>query len=55
MIPLLDTSPRDGLIPTTPLVNAGQITEPFVSVPTAAAARFAETETPDPELDPQGF
>jgi len=33
----------------------GQTIDPFVSVPIAKAQRFAETATPDPELDPQGF
>jgi len=55
MIPLRETSPTVGLIPTTPFVTDGQIIELLVSVPTAAAARFAETATPDPELEPHGF
>src|SRR5687767_8729746 len=55
MIPLLEIRPSVGLIPTTPLFTAGQMIEPFVSVPTAAAARLAETATPEPELDPHGF
>ena len=29
--------------------------EPSVSVPTATAHRFAETATPEPELEPQGL
>jgi hypothetical protein len=55
MIPLRLISPNVGLIPTIPFVDAGQTTEPSVSVPTASAQRFAETAAPDPELDPQGL
>src|SRR5687767_3492379 len=55
MIPLREISPSVGLMPTTPFVTAGQIMDPLVSVPTAATARLADTATPDPELDPQGF
>ena len=33
----------------------GQTIEPLVSVPIVMAQRFAETATPDPELDPHGF
>jgi len=55
IIPLREMRPTVGLMPTTPLVTAGQMIEPFVSVPTAAAQRFAETETPEPELEPHGF
>jgi hypothetical protein len=29
--------------------------EPSVSVPTAAAQRFADTAAPEPELDPDGL
>jgi hypothetical protein len=50
MMPLRETNPTVGLIPTTPFVTAGQIIEPLVSVPTAAAQRFAETATPDRSL-----
>src|SRR5256885_6588664 len=34
---------------------AGDTIERWVSVPTAAAARFAATATPEPELDPDGL
>src|SRR5262249_11014366 len=47
--------PTVGLIPTTPLAPEGATTEPFVSVPRAAAARLAATATAEPELDPEGF
>src|SRR5947209_19433179 len=46
--------PRVGLMPTTAFEEAGQRIEPSVSVPRAAAARFAATATADPELEPQG-
>ncbi len=44
-----------GLIPTMPLTEEGQTIEPSVSVPTATAHRFAETATPEPELEPHGL
>src|SRR5262249_59505468 len=46
---------RVGWIPTRLLPADGATIEPSVSVPTAAAARFAATAAPDPELDPDGF
>ena len=49
------TSPTVGLMPTIPQVAEGQTIEPSVSVPRAAAARLAETATPEPELEPQGL
>jgi hypothetical protein len=55
MIPLRETNPTVGFMPTTPFVTAGQMIEPLVSVPTAAAQRFADTATPEPELEPHGF
>src|ERR1043166_2837286 len=48
-------SPTVGLIPTTPLLDDGLMIEPSVSVPSAATHRFAETATPEPELDPPGL
>src|SRR5215510_9841016 len=48
-------NPRVGLIPTTPLAPDGQTIEPSVSVPTAATARSAAAETPEPELEPHGL
>src|SRR6266436_9853667 len=47
-------SPTVGLIPTIPDAEHGLMIEPSVSVPRAATHRFAETETPDPELEPPG-
>src|SRR5260221_12720514 len=55
MIPERLHNPTVGLIPTTPLIEAGQRIDPFVSVPIATAHRFAATAAPDPELDPHGF
>src|SRR5690606_32444977 len=55
MIPDRLTSPTVGLIPTMPLALEGQTMDPSVSVPTAAAARLADTATPLPELDPHGL
>src|SRR5271163_2959977 len=55
MIPLRLTRPTVGLIPTSPFNVEGHTIDPFVSVPTPTAARFAETPEPDPELDPQGL
>ena len=48
-------SPTVGLIPTIPFALDGQTIEPLVSVPIARTVRLAETATPEPELDPQGF
>ena len=55
MIPARLTSPSVGLIPTRPLAVEGHTIEPSVSVPIAAAHRFAETADPEPELEPQGL
>ncbi len=44
--------PTVGLMPTMPLMEDGLMTEPSVSVPTAAAQRLAATATPEPELEP---
>src|ERR1700737_4300997 len=49
------TRPTVGLMPTTPLVLAGQTMLPSVSVPIDTAVKFAEEAAPDPELDPHGF
>ena len=55
MIPARLTRPTVGLVPTTPLAADGQTIDPSVSVPIATAVRFADTPTPDPELEPQGL
>ena len=54
-MPLRLTMPTVGLIPTTPFADEGQMIEPSVSVPTAAAQRLADVAAPDPELEPHGF
>src|SRR6266852_1744908 len=55
MMPLRLTKPTVGLIPIMLLEDEGQTMEPSVSVPIAAAQRFAETPAPEPELEPQGL
>src|SRR5262245_52980771 len=55
MTPARLTRPTVGLTPTRPLTLAGAVIDPSVSVPTATAHRFADTATPDPELDPHGL
>src|SRR5579862_2382698 len=47
--------PTVGLMPTTPLACAGQMMDPSVSVPIAAAARLADVATAEPELEPLGL
>src|SRR5207302_6859955 len=48
-------SPTVGLMPTTPLIEAGHTMLPSVSVPRETAAKFAEAAAPEPELEPQGL
>src|SRR6266550_209386 len=55
MMPLLLRSPSVGLMPTIPLADDGHTIEPSVSVPIAAAQRFAATAPPEPELEPHGL
>ena len=55
MIPARLTRPSVGLIPTMPLICDGQMIEPSVSVPMAAAQRLAATAAPEPELEPHGL
>src|ERR1044071_3343142 len=55
MIPARLTKPTVGLIPTSELADDGHTTEPSVSVPLAAAPRFAAPAAPDPELEPHGL
>src|SRR5258707_7324634 len=54
-IPLRLRSPSVGLIHTSELLLDGDTIDPSVSVPTAAAARFAAAATPEPELEPDGL
>src|SRR5215471_3386442 len=53
IMPCCETRPTVGLRPTMRLFEAGQVIEPSVSVPTAAAQRFVAGPTPEPELEPQ--
>src|ERR1700750_3282630 len=55
MIPARLTRPTVGLIPTKEFPDDGHTTEPSVSVPIAAAHRFAARAAPDPELEPHGL
>ena len=48
------TSPSVGFRPTRLLQAAGEVIEPSVSVPIAAAQRFAAVATAEPELEPLG-
>src|ERR1022692_3831610 len=54
-MPLRLTRPTVGLKPAIPFDDAGQTMDPSVSVPMAAAQRFADTPAPEPELEPQGL
>src|SRR6478735_6648662 len=49
------TSPTVGFSPTMPLIDAGQVTEPSVSVPIAIRTRPAATAAPLPLDEPQGL
>src|SRR5438045_1188795 len=55
MIPERLSRPTVGLIPTSPQAAAGEMIDPSVSVPIAAAHRLAETAAPDPALEPDGL
>ena len=55
MMPVRETRPTVGLMPTRPLALEGQTMEPSVSVPTATTARPAAIAAPEPELEPQGL
>src|SRR5580704_3788192 len=49
------TSPTVGLSPTIPLIAAGQVMEPSVSVPMAALTSPAATAAAMPEEEPHGL
>src|SRR5580693_1286120 len=49
------TSPRVGLMPTTPHALEGETIDPSVSVPTASGAKPTETPAAEPELEPDGL
>ena len=51
MTPYRLMRPRVGLMPTRDAVVDGHTIEPSVSVPSAAAARLAEIDVPEPELE----
>src|SRR5690349_9392126 len=55
MMPLRLTRPTVGLRPTTPDSEAGEMIEPSVSEPTAAAHRLALVAAAEPELEPDGL
>src|SRR5687768_9623071 len=55
MIPDRLTRPTVGLMPTRCETADGHTIDPSVSVPTPAAARFAATADPVPELEPHGL
>ena len=48
-------SPTVGLIATTLFTLPGQTMLPSVSEPNETAAKFADAEAPEPELEPQAF
>src|SRR6478735_5185230 len=49
------TSPTVGFNPTIPLIEAGQVTDPSVSVPIARRTRPAATAAPEPLELPHGL
>jgi hypothetical protein len=53
MIPDRPMSPTVGLIPTSPQAALGDVTDPSVSDPIAAAQYDAATEPAEPELEPE--
>ena len=53
MMPERLIRPSVGLIPTMPLVCDGQMIEPSVSVPRAAAQKEAATAAAEPDEEPQ--
>src|SRR5215472_13900510 len=54
-IPLRLMKPTVGFTPTSEHADAGETTDPSVSVPTATAHRLDATATAEPELDPEGL
>ena len=54
IIPLLETIPTVGFIPTSEFMEEGPTTEPSVSVPMAPAQKPLATATAEPELEPPG-
>jgi hypothetical protein len=54
-IPWRLTNPTVGFMPTMPFTDAGQLIDPFVSVPIATSTNTVATATAEPELEPQGL
>src|SRR5207302_11254980 len=54
-MPVRETRPSVGLIPTSEHAADGQTIEPSVSVPMPTAAKFAAIAAAVPELEPQGL
>src|SRR5262249_2231064 len=54
-IPARLVRPTVGLIPTIPFADEGQTIDSSVSVPMAAAHKFADTAAPEPELEPHAL
>src|SRR2546421_1972293 len=54
-MPLRLISPRLGLCPTIPHIDAGHTIDPSVSLPIATWARHAATATAEPDEEPHGF
>ena len=52
-MPVRETRPTVGFRPTIPVIAAGQVIEPSVSVPMARAASPAAIAAPDPADEPQ--
>src|SRR5277367_199342 len=55
MMPERLTSPMVGFMPARPLTDEGPVTDPSVSLPTAAAHKLLAVAAPDPELEPDGL
>src|SRR5689334_17044646 len=55
MMPLRETSPTVGLIPTMPQIDEGQTIDPSVSVPIPTAAKLAAIAAPVPDEEPHAL
>lgn len=53
--PLDETASSVGFSPTIAFRVEGEIIEPSVSVPSEMVAKFADIDTADPLLEPEGF
>src|SRR5580698_7025550 len=54
-MPAAGTAPTVGLMPATPLSEAGQVIDPSVSVPMASGAKPAAKAAPEPDEEPPGL